>query len=512
MIFKTEPTELPDSIFGENSQWLKVCLFVMFLLAALVRRDEIHAPGHLIDREYNSAIFAHAFYVSGNNNVEQWRKDIAFATRDQHPMLEPPVTEYLVSIIYRIVGREEIWYSRYLTSLFWLVGGLFLYKIVRALSSVDAAMIAVGYYLFVPWGIIISRSFQPDALMMMMYLLSLYVMVLYFEKPSYKSLALAGILTGITLLLRPLVLFTLYGGFVAMSIHKKGERKNFIDNQFIAFGLLSLIFPLAFYGYGIYIAGFLQGQAELSFRPYLLSHLEFWRGWLHLGVMVAGLSFLIFAILGYFTLHNRLTRFLIAGLTIGYLIFGLFFTFHVHTHPYYHIQLFPIIAICAAPFLAAIMNSYRRLVGNNWWVPIAACVLAVSYFSWREERSTLYTVVFEDPSLAKEIGEMVGHSIHTVYVSFYYGLPLEYYGELTGTSWPVSIDDPFYRRPDARELSVQERLDGLGFTPEYFVITNFNLYNRKHQDLQEYLENNCSSIEKTDAYLIYSKCTKVTVK
>lgn len=511
-MLNTEATEQTDSIFGENSRWLKVCLIVMFLLAALVRRDEIKAPGHLIEREYNSAIFARAFYVDGNDNVEQWRKDIAFAARDQLPLLEPPLTEYLVSWMYRVAGREELSYARYLTSLFWLIGGIFLYKTVRALASVDAALIALGYYLFIPWGIIISRSFQPDSLMMMMFMVSLYCIVRYFKADSWRTLLTAGIVTGITLLLRPLVLFALFGAFAALSIHKKGRWLRILDRQLVVFVSLSIIFPLAFYGYGIYIAGFLQGQADLSFRPYLLPRWEFWQGWFNLGARVAGPSFLLLAIPGFFALRDKLTRYLVAGLTAGYFIFGLFFTFHVHTHPYYHIQVFPIIAICIGLPLVMVVQSLKRSARQFWWMPLAAVFLIAIYFGWREERNTLYTAVFEDPNLAWEVGEAVEHSPRTVFVAYHYGLPLEYYGELAGAPWPVRIDDPFYRRPDARELTVQERLAGLGFVPKYFVITNLDLYNRKHQDLQEYLTSNCQPYKETASYLIYANCRAVASK
>jgi hypothetical protein len=512
MTLNTEATEQPDSIFGQNRFWLKICLIVMFLLAALIRRDEIKAPGHLIEREYNSAIFARAFYMAGNDKVEQWQKDIAFAARDELPLLEPPLTEYLVSLIYRTMGREEIWYSRYLTSLFWLIGGIFLYKTVQALISVDAALVTVGYYLFAPWGIIISRSFQPDSLMMMMFMISLYVIVRYFQEPSWRNLILAGIITGIALLIRPLVLFSIFGAFTAMAIYKSGKWYQVFNKQFVVFTFLSLIFPLAFYGYGIYIAGFLQGQADLSFRPYLLPRLEFWTGWFDNGAQVAGHAFLILALLGFFLLRNKLTRFLVAGLAVGYFVFGLFFTFHIHTHPYYHIQLFPLIGICIAPILVTIANMLKKTINVYWWTPVLAVFLISVYFSWRTERSTLYTAVFEDPNLAREIGEVVRHSPRTVFVAYHYGLPLEYYGELAGAPWPIRIDDPFYRRPDARELSVQERLAGLGFTPDYFVITDFNLYNRKHQDLQAYLTGSCSVLKETEAYLIYANCGIVSAK
>jgi hypothetical protein len=91
-------------------------------------------------------------------------------------------------------------------------------------------------------------------------------------------------------------------------------------------------------------------------------------------------------------------------------------------------------------------------------------------------------------------------------VSRHYGIPLEYYGEFGGAPWPVRIEDPFYRQPGAHERSVQERIDQLGFKPDYFVITYFDLYQRKHQDLETYLESACSARLETADYLTYSDC------
>jgi 4-amino-4-deoxy-L-arabinose transferase-like glycosyltransferase len=227
MMLNTDTTKQSSSIFGENSLWLKICLIVMFLLAALIRRDEIRAPGYAITREYNSAIFARAFYVEHNDDIDEWRRNIAITARDQLPLLEPPLTEYLVSWVYRILGREEIWFARYLTGLFWLIGGIFLYRITRILISADEAIVSVAYYLFVPMGIKVSRSFQPDPLMMMMFLISLYFIVKYFERTSWHRLILASVITGITLLIRPLVLFALFGAFVSLS----ANRQSILDSN-----------------------------------------------------------------------------------------------------------------------------------------------------------------------------------------------------------------------------------------------------------------------------------------
>jgi hypothetical protein len=497
-------------IFERHLFWLKLCLALMFLLAALIRVDEIKAPGHLLDREYTSAIFARAFYFRSNDQVEDWRRDIAVITMNQQPVLEPPLVEYLVSLIYRAMEREEIYYARYLTGAFWLVGGIFMYLITKKLVSTEAALFATLYYLFVPMGVIISRSFQPDSLMMMLFLVSLYLLVTYFENGTKKSLLQASVVAAITLLLRPLVLFGIFFAYLALSFQNKRNSRKIIDRPLIFFSSVSLLPAAVYYGYGIVFAGFMRWKLSSSFMPHLLTKRDFWLGWFQVGIDVAGVAFLIAAIIGFFLLPNWTAHSLIIGLAISYIIFGMAFTYHIHTHPYYHIQLFPVVAICAATCLTSIVNMLRKSSENLWPVPIILSVLIGLYSAYRTERDSLYQVRMDDPRTATRIGEIIGHNPHTVFVSRHYGIPLEYYGELAGAPWPVRIEDPFYRQPGAREQSVQERIDQLGFKPDYFVITYFDLYKRKHQDLEIYLESRCSARLETTDYLIYSYCQTVS--
>ena len=502
-------------IFKEDSWWLRVCMFIIFLFATLLRLDEIRAPGHLLDREYTSAIFARAYYFRNNGKVENWRRDIDVTVKNQQPVLEPPLLEYLVSLIYRLVGREEIFFARYLTIAFWILGGIFMYQIAKHLLSIDHAVIATAYFLFVPMGIIISRSVQPDSLMMMLFLISLYAVVLYFEQPSFQRLLLAAVFTAITLLLRPLIIYAIFCAFVALSFYQSKSWKKIIDLPFIIFGGVSLLPSLIYYGYGILFAGFMRWKVSGSFMPYLLLRKDFWLGWSDIVINVAKFTPLLLALLGFFLLGNRKVQYLIVGLVVSFMLFTITFTYHIHTHPYYHIQLFPIIGLCASPLIVqttkSIMQSMQS-IGKFSWIPVIAALLFIPYASYREVRNSLYQTHFEEPAVAREIGELIHHSSRAVYVASYYGLPLEYYGEFGGAPWPVRIEDPFYRQPGARELSVQERLDGLGFTPDYFVITNFDLYNRLHRDLQIYLTNNCAPFKETKSYLIYANCGTVSAK
>ena len=510
-MFDIDTTESPSIIFGHKSGCLKICLIIMFLVATLVRLDEIRAPGHLLDREYTSAIFARAYYFTNNNAVEEWRRDIAITTKNQQPVLEPPVLEYIVSLIYRLMGREDFVYSRYVTNAFWIIGGIFMFLISRKLLSVDEAIFATVYYLFVPMGIIISRSFQPDSLMMMLFLISLYLLVLYFDTPTTKRLFFAAILNGITLLLRPLVIFAIFCAFLAFSIHRNQKWKRIIDTPLIIFSTVSLLPATLYYGYGILFAGFMRWKVATSFMPYLLVKKDFWLGWFDNVVNIAEFMPLFLAVLGFFLIKDKKLRYLIIGFVISFMLFSVAFTYHIHTHPYYHIQLFPIVGLCLAPLVINIVQSLKQTTGKSWWIPVIGVFLFASFIGYREVRGSLYQARLEDPKMAWNIGQAIRHSPKTVFVSFYYGVPLEYYGEFGGAPWPVNIEDPFYRRPGEQELSVQERLDALGFTPEYFVITNFNLFDRKHQDLKVYLEKNCSVHSQSDSYLVYANCRAVVV-
>lgn len=109
----------------QKPRLVAIIMIMLFILAGAVRLYRINAPGLLIDREYTSAILARDFYFEHANTVEDWRKAIAHITRQNQPVLEPPITKWLVSLLYRAADSEQIWFARFLTSSFWLIGGVF---------------------------------------------------------------------------------------------------------------------------------------------------------------------------------------------------------------------------------------------------------------------------------------------------------------------------------------------------------------------------------------------------
>jgi len=503
------PTGRPG-FFEQNPRLLLAGMAVLFLMAGAVRLYRLNAPGGIApSRDYMSAILARSLYFEHTDSVDAWRKEVAYATRRNQPVLEPPVTEFLVSLLYRAVDGEHLWLARLLTCSFWLIGAVFVFKIAERVVSTEAAVSATAYYLFLPMSILLSRSFQPESLMMLLFLISLFSAIRYYEEPSDSRLVTAACLSGLTLLCRPLVLFPLFGAFTALALSQEGGCRRLIDRRFLIYIAVSLFPPVLYYGYGILGAGYLRWNVEASFRLSLLLHREFWVGWLQLAGHGVGYTAIIGALLGASMLHKGLPRTLVIGLGVGYVVFGLVFTLHIHTHAYYHAMLIPIVAISFGPLVTLIANRLRQASDGWYWrlAIVGTLGLAVS-FSFLEVREWLGSQLFEGVETAQEIGKIVNHSSQVVWLAGAYGVQLQYNGELTGAYWPRKISYWLYRGADERELSIDERLDALGFSPEYFVITAFDEFSEHHADLKEFLADNCVLVAENTRYLVYGTCTE----
>jgi hypothetical protein len=487
----------------------EIILALLFLTSIPFRLQDIREPSGilLVDREYRAALISRAYYFETADSIPEWRKRVASVSKEREGPLEPPIIELLVSSVYRTLNGEHLWIARVLSSAFWLIGGVFLYFIARKVTSVEAALLATAYYLFVPLGIWASRSFQPDTLMIMMYLLSLWMILRHCERPSRTRLLTAAGVTGLTLLIRPLVLFTLIGAFLSLAIYREGWRRTITSTHCWLFVILSFVPVAAYYGgYGV-VAGFLHWKVETSFMPHLFFSQVYWREWLLLAASEVGHTPLLAALIGLPLVSGGIPKALLAGLWIGYIVFGLVFNFHIHTHGYYQLQLIPIVGLSFGTVVTILVSQLKR-VCTPWyrWIPVTGALLLALLFNAFDVRRGLARPNFESIDVLQEVGTIVNHSTRTLYVARFYGRPLEYYGELSGLPWPQRITQGLYRRPGERELTIKERFNALGFSPEYFIITDFNQLDRYHPDMKEFLRDHCPVVAQSKHYLIYGAC------
>ena len=212
-----------------------------------------------------------------------------------------------------------------------------------------------------------------------------------------------------------------------------------------------------------------------------------------------------------FSLYPRGTsRAFLLGLWISYIVFCLAFTYHIRFAGHYHLQFAFTLALSSGPLIDLFINRLKE--GSYQWFSrmlLVSTFLLVVFITYKDIRQVLNGIAtIESEKTAQEIGEIVNHSTQTVYLAQTYGVALEYYGKLSGMYWPRKDIHWAFQQAGDDSQSIDERLKSLGFSPEYFIITDFNEFENHHADLKTYLADNCPLIAKDKEYLIYSACTK----
>lgn len=494
---------------------------VVFAAAFGIRLYHIDKP--LFDfapvRQYHSALLARGLY--------EWLLTGTVATRPPDGIIEPPILELLASCAYFISGAEHLWVPRLLSAAFWMGGGVFLYLIARKISSPNAAIFSTSFYLLAPGAVLPSRAFMPDSLMVMLLLVSVYAIYRYHEHPTSGRLLVAVAASASALLVKPgICVFQILGVFIALMIYRRGLLRSLTSVHLLLFTISSLLPVGLYYVYGAVISGFLQGQAQSKFVPQYLLESYYWRGWLEQIGIMAGYTALFGAVVGILLLRPGLPRALMAGLWGGYFLFGLVFTYHIHTHDYYSLPFVPVVALSLAPVWEAAARYVRRGDARNYRM---AAVLLIAFaamsFAVVEQRTTLLGIARQaqgPPPPARiadyearantyeEIGEIVDHSRRTIYSAPDFGYPLLYHGRLDGEYFP-SPEMMAWWRSRGRTAS---HLDGAAnreeffdnlyaeSSPEYFIVIRSEGW-REDRLLRRLLTKHFNRVARDADYLVF---------
>lgn len=418
-----------------------------FLMSALIaslfiRVDSIEIPSldFHATRQYRSALIARELYASEASAI---REEFAGAmdavtAAGRIGALELPIGETIAANLYRLFGRELLWLPRLVCVLAWLAGGAFLFMIARDRARHAAAIVASALYLFLPFGVVASRSFQPDPIMTAFLVAAWWAMLRRSAKPSAMRTACCGLLAASAVTIKPVALFFLVPPILALAASGRSLRQPMSDRSvYILLGLALL--PALYYAFQIAIGSQLRTQAGFSVLPKLLLQSRFWVNWLSEAGYVVPLPLIALGLLSSIAFSSPLRPFLIA-LWTGYLGLGLVFTRHIHTHDHYSLPLIPIVALSLAPAAASAWDLIRRhLSSRTLLVSVTLGVLAlaatVGYWNrhWQGVRESAAARV-ED---MVEIGSIVGHSAQTIVLASDFGKPLFYYGRVAGNLWPA---------------------------------------------------------------------------
>jgi len=119
-------------------------------------------------------------------------------------------------------GRRLYGWRAFNNSLFWSIAGLALFDLAARAVSGWAGLVALGYYLILPFAVQASRSFQPDPGMVMWIVLTFYALYRWSEKEgraSWTWAILAGAFGGIGVLTKVVAAYIVGAAAVAAVLY-----------------------------------------------------------------------------------------------------------------------------------------------------------------------------------------------------------------------------------------------------------------------------------------------------
>jgi hypothetical protein len=480
---------------------------VVLAAALAIRLHEIDQP--LVTfraiRHYRSAIIARDFYYHATSGISQKMMQVADANRAIQQAGEPPLMEWVACFTYLALGHENVAFPRAYAALAWVLGAIPLYFLALRVGSPRGALVAGALYLFLPYGIIASRNFQPDAVMTLASLWALVALLRYHEQPVPARRYAAIALVGLALLIKPMSIFLTVPVLIGLHLTRGKKPRLAADELIITIGLCFIPAGI-YYGYGALFGNFVRDQMHMRFVPQLVVTSFFWSGLLTQIRRVFTWPLFLVGVLGPFLAASRPGRVLMACLWIGYAAFAVAFTYHMPTHDYYHWPYIAAVSLGAAALVSRVERTLaNRLPAQAILGLVVATCLLIAVLGVREAWPRL-----EVPGAAdeleryREIGVVADHDTRVLFLDPEYGYPLMYHSEVSGDTWPNQDDLAAEALGGAAALDAPARFarDYAGFKPHYFVVTDLGSF-ESQPDLQSLLKARAVMVRQTPEYRVY---------
>jgi 4-amino-4-deoxy-L-arabinose transferase-like glycosyltransferase len=484
---------------------LRFVILVLFTAGLAIRLyDLTDAPLDFHPhRQIHSAIIARGFFAKMDPYLPDFERDRAKAQGNSEIWIEPPILESLTAITYYLVGDDILWAARVYSILFWLAGGGALFLLARKLAGTDGAVFGLFYYLLLPYGVIASRSFQPDPLMVSLMIFAALAVFRWSEAPTWKATLAAGLLAGTAIVVKQVVVFMVFGAIIGVILAEMGFFQALRSLKVWVLGGLTLLPVVIFNIYGVFISGFLAGQYNMRFFPSLFTDPVFYIQWLGMIRQTVSLPALLAGLAGILLISGRRGRGLMLGLFAGYAVFGFVFAYHISTHDYYHLPLIPVVALGLASIGGAILRRVRELQPGRLaaWFLLGILLLGGFSMLW-DARSTLKKADYrKEPAVWQKLAQDMSYNQRAIIGIFNdYAARLLYWGQITPAVWPSAGDLRM------RELSGNEGDEGdFGSAIEgkqFFVVTDFAEFDRQ-ADVKAFLLENYPLFSQGDGYLIF---------
>jgi 4-amino-4-deoxy-L-arabinose transferase-like glycosyltransferase len=454
-------------------------------------------------RQFLSAIKARGMYYQFANNVPDWQREIALKQLEEADVFEPSLNESIVAGLYLLFG-ERLWIARICSSVYWLLGGLALFALARRIASDDGAILALVFYLFTGFGVIASRSFQPDPLMVGLILAGLYAFYRWHGERTWKWTLLTALLSGLAIFVKTIALFPLLGAFALVLLVTRGLKQTIKDPQVWALALMTALPTVIFMVDSLYISKYSNLSTNLRFFPNLWAQPSFYVRWKNMIGNTLGFGAFLVALLGVFLARPGKDRSFLFGLFLGYIAYGFMFSYHIITHNYYQLPLFVFIPLSLATVGRAVFQKLIEInnASNLARLSVAGIILfGMSFEMWNVIVELVRDDYRSEPRFWVALGEKLGQSSSVIGLTQDYGNRLAYWGWKITEQWPTTGDQNL-RELAGKAKTFEEIFAERVEDKEYFLITNFRQFDNQ-PELKDKLFNTYPVLDQSPDYIIF---------
>ena len=502
---QTIPEPLDQPTGKAPGKWTILLLVGLFILALTIRLYDItDLPFDFHPtRQLYTAVVARGLYYQSLPDDPSGKRALALDALKREER-EPPSIDGLAALSYKLIGREVLWLPRAMSAIFWVLGGIAVFLLSRQLSNDTGGVAATAVYLFLPYGVIASRSFQPDPLMTALIVFSWWGIYNWMTRGGWKWVFVAGITAGLAIYFKSLAAFSILGAYLGL-LMVLGFRKLFLSKQFWVLVLLTVMPTIGYMIDGFFVSKGLSNLFGLRFFPSLWVQPYFYLQWLGKVQTVATLGFLVLGLIGIFFFERREQRKFVIGLWLGYIIFGFVFAYYFGTHDYYHLSLVPIVAISIAPVSASLGQRLQEVQSSRFARVAVGLLLifglAVNLWNIR----TIFHKVDYRPQQADwdQISEVVGSDRSIIALTQDYGYRLEFFSWINPAKyWPYRGDTRLRELAGIPQPDFAIRFADQTRGMDFFVVTDLVEF-AAQPELQEFLTSNIPVFAEGSTYIIF---------
>jgi 4-amino-4-deoxy-L-arabinose transferase-like glycosyltransferase len=492
---------------NKNQKVLWFLLIVVIFIGALgIRLYDFDDPP--LDfhpaRQLHSALIARAVYLNHNGSLPDFDAEYeheSIMRGVQEQWIEPPIFEYLTASLYQLIGDADLRVPRACAICFWLIGAFGLYRLSRRFLGKAGVLASLSFFLFFPYGVFASRSFQPDPLMIMLIIWALEALCAWDEKPTILNAVLAGVLAGMAILVKQVCVFPVGLAMAFFVVSGRGFGKAIRNIQVWVIAVLSFVPVLIYNFWGYFIQGFLVQQYQGRFNFVEIISPSLYIRWTRKLEQVFGLPLVIGSLIGTLTISQKKYRMLWLGYFLGYILYGMALPHHIGTHDYYQLLLFPLIAVGLGKLIDCVFAALNtvsagRLLARalitvvlaaicGWWIADSAMTL-------KRNDYRIWPQLWQE--LAAELDPYEGQ-INTIGLMDDYGSGMIYWGLRTPVIWEENVEK-------SDESEAMEKIRRTMMNREFLIVTDFESYYRQPR-LQRWLMQNTQVYRQTADYLIF---------